>query len=77
MYAHAGDQLITDGDPPRRCTIIAVLHDDGSPPYVVKWLADGHIAMVSPDQFARVIPAEPQPDRTVTPPAQDVPTDRS
>jgi hypothetical protein len=63
MYAHIGDRLVVDGDPPRAGTIIAVPHDDGSPPYVVRWLADGHIAMVSPDQFARVVPASPAPAR--------------
>jgi len=56
MYAHVGDRLVIDGDPARTCIIIGVPHDDGSPPYVVKWLASGHIAMVSPGQFARVIP---------------------
>ncbi len=57
MYAHVGDKLVIDGDPPRTGLIIGVPHDDGSPPYVVKWAADGHIAMVSPDSFARVVPA--------------------
>jgi hypothetical protein len=57
MYAHVGDKLVIDGDPPRAGLIIGVPHDDGSPPYVVKWAADGHIAMVSPDRFARVVPA--------------------
>ncbi len=58
MYAHVGDKLVIDGDPPRTGLIIAVPHDDGSPPYVVKWAADGHIAMVSPDKFARVVRAD-------------------
>ncbi len=57
MYAHIGDKLVVDGDPARIGLIIGLPHPDGSPPYVVKWLADGHIAMVSPGQFARVIPA--------------------
>jgi Domain of unknown function (DUF1918) len=57
MHANVGDRLIVEGDPARTALIIGVPHDDGSPPYVVKWLADGHIAMVSPGQFARVIPA--------------------
>ncbi len=57
MYADVGDRLVMDGDPSRTGLIIGVPHQDGSPPYVVKWLANGHIAMVSPDQFARVIPA--------------------
>jgi Domain of unknown function (DUF1918) len=57
MYAHVGDRLVMDGDPARTGIIISVPHDDGSPPYVVKWLSSGHIAMVSPGQFGRVIPA--------------------
>ena len=57
MQARAGDRLIVECDPARTGLIIAVPHQDGSPPYIVKWLADGHIAMVSPGQFTRVIPA--------------------
>ncbi len=59
MYAHVGDQLVVEGDAARKGLIIGVPHDDGSPPYIVRWLADGHIAMVSPGQFARIIPAHP------------------
>jgi hypothetical protein len=57
MYAHVGDRIIAEGDPARTGLIIGIPHDDGSPPYIVKWLVNGHIAMVSPGQFARVIPA--------------------
>ncbi|MBO0830757.1 MAG: DUF1918 domain-containing protein [Actinobacteria bacterium] len=58
MYAQVGDQLIVDGDPCRTGLIIGVPHADGSPPYIVKWLMNGHIAMVSPGQFARIVRAE-------------------
>jgi hypothetical protein len=57
MHAHVGDRLIVEGDEARTGLIIEVPHADGSPPYIVKWQADGHIAMVSPGAFARVIPA--------------------
>lgn len=57
MRAYVGDRLIIEGDPKRTGIVIGVPHADGSPPYVVKWLADGHIAMVSPDQYMRIIPA--------------------
>jgi Domain of unknown function (DUF1918) len=57
MFAHVGDRLIVEGDPSRTGLIIGVPHEDGSPPYIVKWLANGHIAMVSPGQFARILPA--------------------
>jgi len=58
MNAHVGDQLVVEGDPARTALIIGVPHADGSPPYIVKWATSGAIAMVSPSQFARVIPAE-------------------
>jgi Domain of unknown function (DUF1918) len=57
MFAQIGDRLVVAGDPARTGIIVGIPHDDGSPPYVVRWLSSGHIAMVSPDQFARVIPA--------------------
>jgi hypothetical protein len=58
MFARMGDRLIVEGDLARAGLIIGIPHEDGSPPYIVKWLANGHIAMVSPGQFARIIPAE-------------------
>jgi len=57
MYAHVGDRLLVEGDSARTGLIIGVPHQDGSPPYIVKWLANGQIAMVVPGEFARVIPA--------------------
>jgi hypothetical protein len=57
VYAQVGDRLIIEGDPARASLIIGVPNADGSPPYIVKWLANGHIAMVSPGQFARIVPA--------------------
>lgn len=57
MYAHVGDRLLVEGDSARTGLIIGVPHADGSPPYIVKWLANGQIAMVVPGEFARVIPA--------------------
>ncbi len=36
--------------------VIRVLGQDGAPPYVIKWLRDGHIAMVTPGQYARILP---------------------
>jgi hypothetical protein len=57
LYAQVGDRLILEGDPARTGIIIGLAHEDGSPPYVVKWQSSGHIAMVSPGPYARVIPA--------------------
>jgi Domain of unknown function (DUF1918) len=62
MYACVGDRLIVEGDPARAGLIIGVPQRDGSPPYIVRWLASGHTAMVSPGQFARIVPAQrPEP----------------
>jgi hypothetical protein len=38
--------------------IVGAPSADGSPPYIIKWLKDGHIAMVLPDQYSRIVPAE-------------------
>jgi hypothetical protein len=56
MRANVGDRLVIEGDETRTGLIIGVPAGDGSPPYIVKWLASGHIAMVSPGDFARIIP---------------------
>jgi hypothetical protein len=51
-----GDQLVLDGDEGRAALIIALQHPDGSPPYVVRWLNDGHLALVYPGPYARIRP---------------------
>jgi hypothetical protein len=63
MHAHVGDTLIVEGDHTRTGLIIGVPHADGSPPYIVKWLADGHIAMMSPGDFARIVAVGRRGDR--------------
>ena len=57
MYAHVRDRLLAEGDPARTGLIIGVPNSDGSPPYIVKWLANGQTAMVFPGDFARIVPA--------------------
>jgi hypothetical protein len=42
--------------------IIDVLGTDGHPPYIVKWLRGGNIAMVDPDPYARVVRADSLPN---------------
>jgi hypothetical protein len=59
MYAHVGDRLVVEGDWARAGLIIGVPHGDGTPPYIVKWFASGSIAMVVPNPFARIVPANP------------------
>jgi hypothetical protein len=59
MYAQVGDRLVVAGDPDRSAVIIGVPHADGTPPYVVRWQATGHVAMVSPGQLGQIIPTVP------------------
>lgn len=56
MRARTGDILVAGSG--SIALIIDVLGTDGHPPYVVKWALGGNIAMVDPDPYARVIPAE-------------------
>jgi uncharacterized protein DUF1918 len=55
MRARVGDRLLVGEG--RIGEVIEVPSADGSPPYIIKWLKDGHIAMVLPDHYARIIPA--------------------
>ena len=55
MRAKAGDKLLTGSG--SAGIIVDVLGADGHPPYIVRWLTAGNIAMVDPDPYARVIPA--------------------
>jgi hypothetical protein len=59
MRARAGDTLVVSGSDSRTGLIVRVVGPNGAPPYVVKWLADGHIAMVTPDQYSRIVSATP------------------
>jgi hypothetical protein len=65
MKAEVGDRLIAEGlhvDDPRRVGVITeVRHDDGSPPYLVRWLDNGHEALVYPGPDAHVEPASQPP----------------
>ncbi len=58
MKAKVGDRLIEEGahvgDQRRIGVITALRHDDGSPPYVVRWLDTGHEAVVYPGSDARI-----------------------
>ncbi len=55
VKAQIGDKLVVEGDSARTALIIALPHEDGTPPYVVRWLADGHISMVFPSQYSRIV----------------------
>ncbi len=57
--------LVVHGPKTRTGLIIGIVGENGTPPYVVKWLSDGHIAMVTPGQYSRILPASGQaPERT-------------
>ena len=64
MKAHLGDRLAPDGDLHRAGVIIGLCNADGSPPYVVKWLSDGHIALVFPGPYTKIIRHETRPEST-------------
>jgi hypothetical protein len=57
MIAHVGDRLVLEGthlDDVRRVGVITgVCHDDGAPPYYVRW-QDGRITMIFPGAEARI-----------------------
>ena len=57
MRAKVGDLLVVPGLESRTGLVIRVLGQDGAPPYVIKWQSDGHIAMVTPGQYSRIVPA--------------------
>ena len=56
MKADMGDRLATGGpDGQRECLIIGLPQADGSPPYVVRWLSDGHVALVFPGPYTKLV----------------------
>lgn len=61
MRAEAGDWLVVKGTvvdaPDQVGQIVEVRTSDGSPPYVVKWVRDGHQALVFPGPDALVVAA--------------------
>lgn len=58
MKAKVGDRLVLEGthvgDPRRVGIVTALRHDDGSPPYVVRWLDTGKEGLVFPGTEAHV-----------------------
>ena len=57
MRAHVGDTLVVAGSHARTGLIVRVVGQNGAPPYVIKWLASGHIAMVTPGEYSRIVPS--------------------
>lgn len=64
MKARVGDWLVIKGatveQPDRRGSVVEVRSEDGSPPYVVRWLSTGHVATVFPAADAVVVTPEEQ-----------------
>ena len=64
MKAKVGDWLVFKGAavdrPDHRGLITEVHSSDGSPPYVVRWLEDDHVATVFPGSDAIVVTADEQ-----------------
>src|SRR5271170_4149903 len=64
MKANVGDWLVIKGTTTERSDqrgLITEVHSaDGSPPYVVRWLATGHVATVVPGSDAIVVTPEDQ-----------------
>jgi hypothetical protein len=61
MKANIGDRLVEEGprvgDARRVGVITALRREDGTPPYLVRWLDSGHEALVFPGPNARIEPA--------------------
>jgi hypothetical protein len=64
MKGKVGDWLVIKGAtldrPDQRGLITEVHSSDGSPPYVVRWLDNDHVATVFPGPDAVVVTAEEQ-----------------
>jgi hypothetical protein len=58
MKAHIGDRIVLEGthvgDRRRVGVVTELRHEDGTPPYVVRWLDNGHEALLFPGPDARV-----------------------
>jgi hypothetical protein len=64
MKADVGDWLVIKGTTTeladQRGVITEVRGADGAPPYVVRWMASGHVATVFPGSDALVVTAAEQ-----------------
>lgn len=67
MRATVGDRLVIrghhQGEPPRDAEVIAVLGEDGGPPFRVRWSDDGHESLLFPGSDASVEHLEHPVDR--------------
>ncbi|MBB1262117.1 pyridoxamine 5'-phosphate oxidase family protein [Streptomyces alkaliterrae] len=74
MRAHLGDQLVIKsqraGEPGRDGEIIGLRHDDGTPPYDVRWSDTGDVTLVFPGPDAHVHHLEHHPQHARTEPGR-------
>jgi hypothetical protein len=60
MKAEVGDRLIMEsahvGEARRIGIVLELRHADGTPPYLVRWLDNGHEALVFPGPESRIEP---------------------
>ncbi|GAA3357319.1 nitroreductase [Streptomyces antimycoticus] len=67
MRAHVGDQLIvespTTGATKRDGEIVGLHHDDGTPPYEVRWSDTDQVTLVFPGPDAHIHPTGHEPER--------------
>lgn len=58
MIAHIGDRLVLEGthvgDARRVAVITGLRHDDGSPPYQVRWLDSNRTTVIFPGAQAHI-----------------------
>ena len=66
MKAEVGDWLVIEGrrlDARRRKgVVVGLVHADGSPPFRVRWVEDGHETLVVPGPEAHIEPPPVAPD---------------
>jgi len=60
MKAEVGDRLIMEsihvGEPRRVGVVLELRHPDGTPRFLVRWLDNGHEALVFPGPESRIEP---------------------
>jgi uncharacterized protein DUF1918 len=60
MIAQIGDRIVVKGvhvgDPPRVAVVTALRHSDGTPPYEVRWVADGREGLIFPGPECHIEP---------------------
>ncbi len=60
MHAKVGDRIVIGGhrtgQPDRDCEVVELRHQNGEPPYIVRWGDTGHEDLFFPGPDASVVP---------------------